>query len=88
MERQRVVGLGGRVEQLVSLRWRYRAAICMREARSPRRAASSANRVAKWNGSAWSALGSGVNGMVLRWRCRAPTCMWEAVSPRRAEQRD
>ena len=37
--------------------------------------------VAKWNGSAWSALGSGVNGLSMRWRCRAAISMWEVRSP-------
>ena len=46
----------------VSMRWRCRAATCMREAISRRRAAAAANHIAKWNGSTWSALGSGVNG--------------------------
>ena len=38
---------------------------CMREAASRRRAGAPANRIAKWNGSAWSALGSGMNGRCL-----------------------
>ena len=39
---------------------------------------SAANDIAKWNGSSWSALGSGMDGVLalcLRWRCRAATCM-------------
>ncbi len=62
----------------VCVRWRCRAATCMRGARSRRRAAAAANYIAKWNGSSWSALGSGMGGVSLtcvRWRCRAATCM-------------
>ena len=61
----------------LSMRWRCRARTCMREAISPRRAGCAANHIAKWNGSAWSALGSGMKHMVqsMRWRCRArPVC--------------
>jgi len=36
---------------------------------------SAATNIAKWNGSSWSAPGSGMNGSGLRWRCRAATCM-------------
>ena len=35
-----------------------------------------ANYIAQWNGSSWSALGSGMNVLVwMRWRCRAARCM-------------
>ena len=44
------------------MRWRCRAARCMRAAISRRRAACTANNIAQWNGSSWSALGSGMNG--------------------------
>ena len=60
MEREQLValgsGMGGR--KPLCLRWRCRAATCMRGV-SRRRAGSPANRIAKWNGSSWSALGSG-----------------------------
>ena len=39
---------------------------------------SAANNIAKWDGSSWSALGSGISGiypMCMRWRCRAARCM-------------
>ena len=74
----------------VSMRWRCRAATCMRGAISRRRAAARPINIAKWNGSSWSALGSGMNGeerLCMRWRCRAATCMREAISRRRAAAR-
>ena len=110
MEREQLVGPGLGDERLVCLRWRCRAATCMRGAISRRRAAwrrltspngtgavgrpwargwdepcvcaggvgqrpvcggrfhdggrRAANYIAKWNGSAWSALGSGWNSSV------------------------
>jgi hypothetical protein len=51
---------------------------------------SAANYIAQWNGSSWSALGSGMNGrppMCMRWRCRAARCMRAAISRRRAAAR-
>ncbi len=46
---------------------------------------SAANYIAQWNGSSWSALGSGMNDdMCMRWRCRAARCMRAAISRRRA----
>ena len=62
MERERLVGLGlGDERPIRRMRWRCRARTCMREAISPRRAGSRPTNIAKWNGSAWSALGSGMN---------------------------
>jgi hypothetical protein len=47
---------------------------------------SAANNIAQWNGSSWSALGSGMNEHVdARWRCRAARCMRAAISRRRAD---
>jgi len=56
---------------------------------------SAASYIAQWNGSSWSALGSGISGPVkiatittllalMRWRWRAPTCMRAAGSRWRA----
>ena len=61
MEREQLVGAGFGDEWLiVCLRWRCRAATCMRGAISRRRAAARPTNIAKWNGSSWSALGSGM----------------------------
>jgi hypothetical protein len=46
---------------------------------------TNANDIAQWNGSSWSALGSGMNAMWMRWRCRAARCMRAAFSRRRAD---
>ena len=46
----------------VSMRWRCRAATCMRGADFTTAGGSAANNIAKWNGSSWSALGSGMDG--------------------------
>jgi hypothetical protein len=47
-----------------------------------------ANGIAQWNGSSWSALGSGMNvARCMRWRCRAARCMRAAISRRRAAAR-
>ena len=51
--------LGSGMRRAMCLRWRCRAARCMRAAISRRRAAAAANHIAQWNGSSWSALGSG-----------------------------
>ena len=54
---------------------------------------SAANNIAQWNGSSWSALGSGIRWQphtarcALRWRCRAARCMRAAISRRRAAAR-
>ena len=49
---------------------------------------NAANYIAQWNGSSWSALGSGMNSSVwMRWRCRAARCMRAAISRRRAAAR-
>ena len=52
---------------------------------------SAANNIAQWNGSSWSALGSGMGGnwtlVCLRWRCRAARCMRAVISRRRAAAR-
>ena len=69
-------------------RWWMARAISTSAATSPSWAMVVANRIAKWNGSTWSALGSGMNGAGhWRWRCRAATCMREAISRRRAAAR-
>jgi len=44
------------------MRWRCREMTSMRGADSRTQAASAATNVAKWNGSSWSALGSGLSG--------------------------
>ena len=63
MEREHLVGPGlGDGHYAVRLRrWRCRAATCMRGASSRRRAAARPTNIAKWNGSTWSALGSGMD---------------------------
>ena len=56
---------------------------------------SAANYIAQWNGSSWSALGSGMSGAgpmdkarkCMRWRCRAARCMRAAFSRRQAAAR-
>ena len=54
---------------------------------------SAANYIAQWDGSSWSALGSGIQvddgygPMCVRWRCRAARCMRGAISRRRAAAR-
>ena len=51
---------------------------------------TAANYIAQWNGSSWSALGSGISGqqaLCMRWRCRAARCMRAAISRRRAASR-
>ena len=62
MEREQLVGPGFGDERLndLCMRWRCRAAHCMRAAISRRRAAAAANYIAQWNGSSWSPLGSGI----------------------------
>ena len=60
MEREQLVGAGFGDERQSVLRWRCRAATCMRGAISRRRAAARPTNIAKWNGSSWSALGSGM----------------------------
>ena len=44
------------------LRWRCRAAHCMRAALFTTAGGSAANNIAQWNGSSWSALGEGIGG--------------------------
>ena len=46
------------------MRWPFPAAICMWGGAFSRAGGSAAANIAKWNGSAWSALGSGLNGQV------------------------
>ena len=48
---------------------------------------SAANNIAQWNGSSWSALGSGMNGSVYALAVSGSTCMRAAVSRRRAAAR-
>ncbi len=69
------------------LRWRYRAATCMRGAISRRRVA--ARPITSPNGT--GAIGRrsvrGYTALCGRWPCRAATCMRGAISRRRAAAR-
>src|SRR5437870_3311131 len=45
------------------MHWLYQAAICMRGEGSRWRGGTAANYIAKWDGSSWTALGSGMGGV-------------------------
>ena len=55
---------------------------------SPRPGARAANHVARWDGSSWSALGSGMNAVSVPWRwTAAATSMRAEISPRPGARR-
>ena len=83
MERERVVGfgVGGELQRLCAGGVGHESVCGGRVHHCGR---DRGQYIAKWNGSAWSALGSGMDGYVYAWRCRARTCMRAAISPRRA----
>ncbi len=88
MEREQLVGPRFGDEQRCGLRWRCRAARCMRAAISRRRAAARPITSRNGTGAVGRPLGSGMNNDVcMRWRCRAARCMRAAISRRRVAAR-
>ena len=78
--------LGCRDERLWSMRWRWTVGHDLYAGGGFTTAGGvAANRIAKWNGSAWSALGSGMNGAVYALAVAVGTTSTRGeASPRRA----